>query len=466
CSAAGWYLRAAEQSQGVEALELRRLAGDHLLRCGRIDEAMPVLREVLAEVGVKMPSTRREVLTSLLWRRARLAMPWHPRIAEKRERLERHRLRTDVALSCGATLAVVDSILGASLHALGLLEAKRLGDPDRLAVALGYEVGYAAIAGSGGLARTERALDAAAAAAKSAGTPFAEAHMLWMRGMHAFLIGRFKDAVVLLDGAARAFAERCPGRVWEQAQAELFAAWAVSHVGDLRELENRLGELERVARWHDDVFTATMAGAGNSVLLPLAADEPAAARERVASAMAGWSQDGFHIQHVLALQGTCEIDLYEGDGLGAWKRVTGAWPELERSLLLRIQHTKVFTLDVRARAAIASGDRDALDDAERCVKRLLAEKLPWADALAHARQAGIAGARGQSEEARALLARAADELEALGIGIPALTARLRLAALEGKSIEQAPAWQALREKGITRPERWMATFQPWRELKR
>lgn len=464
--AAAWYLRAASESEGVEGLELRRLAGDHLLRTGRIDEGLPILRDVLAEVGVKMPATRREVVTSLLWRRTRLAMPWHPRVAAHSASAERHRLRTDVALSCGATLAVVDSILGASLHALGLLEARRLGDPDRLAMARCYDVGYAAIAGSGGLARTERAIEAAAAAVRTAGTPVAEAQLLWMRGMHAFLIGRFKDAVVLLDGAARTFAERCPGRVWEQAQAELFAAWAVSHVGDLRELASRLGELERVARWHDDRYTATMAGAGNSVLVPLAADDPAAARRRVASAMEGWSQDGYHIQHVLALQGTSEIDLYEGDGPGAWRRVAGAWPELERSLLLRIQHTKVFTLDVRARAAIAAGDRETLADAERCAKKLLAEKLPWADALAHARLAGVAGARGRRDEARALLARAADELEAQAVGIPALTARLRLAAIEGKTIEQSPAWQALRDKGIARPERWMATFQPWRELRR
>ncbi|HUQ03557.1 MAG TPA: protein kinase [Kofleriaceae bacterium] len=465
-AAAGWYLRSAEQSQGVEALELRRLAGDHLLRGGRVDEGLAVLRDVLAEVGVKLPTTRRDVLTSLLWRRARLALPYHRKIDNDSEGADRHRLRADVALSCGATLAIVDSILGASLHALGLLEAKRLDDPARLAMALNYEAGYAAIAGSTGAARTERALQDAAVAVKAAGTPLAEAQLQWMRGMNAFLSGRFKDAIVLLDGAARAFAERCPGRVWEQAQAELFAAWAVSHVGDLGELESRLEELVRVARWHDDRYTATQAGAGNSVLVPLAADDPTVARQRIAAAMEGWSTDGFHIQHVLALQAGCEIDLYAGDGAGAWKCICDAWPELERSLLLRIQHTKVFSLDIRARAAVASGDRAGLDDAAACVKKMQAEKLPWADALAHARLAGIAGARGQSDEAKTLLARAADELDAIDVSLHALTARLRLAALEGKTIEQTPAWQALRDRGIVRPDRWMALFQPWRELRR
>ena len=465
-AAAEWYLRAAEQSQGVEALELRGLAGDHLLRAGRIDEAMPVLRDVLAEVGVKLPSTRREVLTSLLWRRARLAVPWPRRAARDGEDIERRRLRADVCLSCGASLSVVDSIVGATLHALGLLEARRLGDPERLAMATTLEVGYAAIAGSSGLARTERTLAVATAAAASAGTPLADAMLQFVRGMHAFLLGRFKDAVVLLDGGSRAFAERCPGKVWEQAQCEMFAAWAVSHVGDLRELEGRLSELERVARWHDDRHTATMVGVGNSVLIPLAGDEPNQARTRIADAIDGWTQDGFHIQHVLALQANTEIDLYSGDAATGWDRVSTAWPALERSLLLRIQHTKIFMLDLRSRAAIATGERALLDDAEKAARAMLSEKLGWANALGHARLAAIAGARGRADEATRLLAQAAGELEAIDVNLPALTARLRLAALEGKTIELTPPWQALRDRGISCPDKWMAMYHPWREIKR
>ncbi len=463
--AAGWYLRAAAQSQGVEALDLRRLAGEHLLRGGRIDEAVPVLRDVLAEVGVKLPTTRRQVLTSLMWRRARLAMPWRPRPVKPGVEADRLRVRTDVCLSSGASLAVIDSIAGASLHALGVLEARRLGDPQRLALAMALDVGYNAIAGSAGAARTERALQAAAEAARVAGTPLAAATLAWMRGLNAFLMARFKEAVVLLDGGARAFADGCPGHVWEQAQCELFAAWAVSHVGDLRELDGRLGEIERVARWHDDRFTATLAGAGNSVLIPLAADEPGQARTRVADAIEGWTQDGFHIQHVLALQANVEVDLYLGDGAGAWARVQASWPALEHSLLLRIQHTKVFCLDLRSRAALATGERGLLDEAERCARRMRAERLPWADGLAQARLAAVAGARGRADEASRLLTDAATHLEAINVALPAATARLRLAAIEGKTLEHTAAWQTLRGHGVERPEKWMAMYQPWRTIK-
>src|SRR5207244_7215531 len=115
------------------------------------------------------------------------------------------------------------------------------------------------------LALAERAVE-------QSGTPLSRAMLAWMRGMVYFLDGRFRSALTLLDGAARTFAEACPGHVWEQSQAELFAAWAVSHLGDLREISTRIAEIERVARWHDDRFTATLAEGGNSVLPLLATD--------------------------------------------------------------------------------------------------------------------------------------------------------------------------------------------------
>ncbi len=461
--AAGWYLRAAAQSDGVEGLELRRLAGEHLLRSGRLDQALPVLQGVLAEVGVRLPGSPRRALASLLWRRLRLRWPGRPRKLPVGGS-ERARLRTDVCLSCGASLAIIDSIAGSALHALGLLEARRLGEPDRLALATAFEVGYAASFGTCGVARTERMIAEATRVGRATTAAVPAATLTWMRGLAAYLRADFRAAVPLLDAAARAFAETCPGHVWEQAQAELFAAFAVSHLGELRELASRVSELERVARWHDDRYTATLAGTGNSVLIALAADQPEHARARITTAMRGWPQVGFHVQHLLALHAETEIDLYLGDGAAAWARLTTAWPVLERSLLLRIQHPRVFTTDLRARAALASGGRAQVDVAERCAARLEREPCPWAAALARARRAGVAGARGQAAAAHAHLAAAADQLAALGVALPAACARLRLAALDGKRLESTPAWHELRDRGVERPDRLMAVYVPWRTL--
>jgi serine/threonine protein kinase len=466
--AASWYLEAAALAggaDGVEALELRRQAGDHLLRSGRLDEGLPVLRDVLAAVGVKLPETPRQALTSLVWRRAKLRLRLRGRRGAGGSIDERARVRTDVCLSTGTSLAVVDTIAGASLHAQAMLDALALGDPDRLAMALAMEIGYAAIEGTRGAARTAKIIADAERAAATAGTPLARAMIAWMRGMVAFLDGRYRLAQSLLDGAARLFAETCPGHVWEQAQAELFAAWATSHLGDLRDLAARIAEIERVARWHDDRYTATLASGGNSVLPPLAADRPDAARERVDDAMRAWPQDGFHVQHVLAFAAHLEIDLYAGARDDAWRRVVATWPSLERSLQLRIQHVRVFALDLRARAAIVAGGR-LVDEADAAARRLIKEGARWAEALGLARQAAVTAARGDGREAIDQLRAAAAALAEAEMGQHAASARLRIAALEGgAALDRTAAWREIASQGVVRPDRWMAMLTPWPSLR-
>ncbi|HTJ44310.1 MAG TPA: AAA family ATPase [Kofleriaceae bacterium] len=460
--AAAWYLDAAAMAEGNEALELRRLAGDHLLRSGRLDEGLPVLREVLAEVGVKLPETPRQALTSLVWRRAKLKLR---SIRKTTHDDDRARVRCDVCLSTGTTLAVVDTIAGASLHAQAMLDALAIGDPVRLAHALAMEIGYSAIDGTRAAARTQKIVADAERAADAAGTPLARAMVAWMRGMVAFLDGRYRLAQSLLDGAARSFAETCPGHVWEQSQAELFAAWSVSHLGELKDLANRIAEIERVARWHDDRYTATLACAGNSILPPLAADRPLAARERIDTAMKTWGQDGFQIQHVLAFSGHIEIDLYAGDREDAWKRVIATWPLLERSLQLRIQHVRVFALDIRARAAIVAGGR-LVDEADAAAKKLAKEGSPWASGFGLARAAAVSAARGQSREALETLHAAERALSECELALHASSARLRIASLEGNGpIERSAAWRELASQGIVKPDRWMQMFTPWPSLR-
>jgi hypothetical protein len=467
--AAAWYLEAARQSEGTEALELKRLAGDHLLRTGRIDEGLPVLREVLVAVGVELPSTPRRALAQLLWRRARLRLLGRPKPRPGAAADDRARMRTDVCLSTATSLAIVDTIAGASLQAQAMIEALALGDPHRTAQALALEVGYASIGGRRAVARTAAAIAEAERAADAAGTAEPKALCGWMRGMASYLDGRFKDAKLELDAAARLYAETCPGHVWEQAQAEMFAAWACSHLGDLRDLTNRVAEVERVARWHDDRYTQTQVCAGNSVLPPLAADRPDAARERVDAALKQWPQDGFHIQHALAFSGHLEIDLYtqDADRDAAWRRVLATWPAIERSLQLRVQHIKMFFLDYRARAALAAGGREMVDEAEACARKVLKEGATWPDGLAHARLAAVSAARGDAAQAARTLKQAAEELAGTGLALHAASARLRLASLDGSAaLERAPAWRDLAAAGIARPDRWMAMFTPWPTIKR
>ena len=55
--AADVYLAASEGAPTGEALELQRRAADQLLRTGRIEEGLPLLRAVLEKVGLRYPET-------------------------------------------------------------------------------------------------------------------------------------------------------------------------------------------------------------------------------------------------------------------------------------------------------------------------------------------------------------------------------------------------------------------------
>src|SRR5439155_20004450 len=72
--AAQAFLAALPGASGPESLELRRRAAEQLLRSGRTDAGLQAVRDVLAGVGLRLPSTPRRALLSFLLRRTQLAV--------------------------------------------------------------------------------------------------------------------------------------------------------------------------------------------------------------------------------------------------------------------------------------------------------------------------------------------------------------------------------------------------------
>jgi hypothetical protein len=204
-----------------------------------------------------------------------------------------------------------------------------------------------------------------------------------------------------------------------------------------------------------------MARSGNCVLPMLAADRVDDARAQLDEAKAQWSQSGFQIQAMMELIGRSETDLYAGDAASAWQRLEAAAPLIDRSLILRIQHTRLIHFDLVARAALATGDRALLPRAAANARKILREEAPWAVGQARVRLAALAAADGRAVEAPRLLAQAIDELAAGGLVLQTHAAQLRMAVLRGERPEDDPAWAALLEAGVRRPDRWMAVYAPW-----
>jgi hypothetical protein len=163
-----------------------------------------------------------------------------------------------------------------------------------------------------------------------------------------------------------------------------------------------------------------------------------------------------------------QIDLYQGEGRAAWERVTGEWPALSSSHLLRVQQVRILLLHLRARAALAAATAAAkptpfLRAAERDARLLRRERIAWAEALAQLVHAGVAMGRHDAGRAHQVLEDAAGRLEGAGLCLHSAAARRRLGEhlgeVEGRRlVEQADAW--MKGQNIRRPDRMAALLAP------
>jgi eukaryotic-like serine/threonine-protein kinase len=463
------YLTAASGAEAAEALELRRRAALQLLISGHIDDGLAALRTVLEAVGLRLRRSPRESLWSLVLRRLELrlrGLRFQPRTAGAVPAEDLRRI--EVCWSAGVGLSMVDTVQGAYFQTRGLLFALRAGEPYHLARALALEAGHVSIGGGRTCERTARLLATAEALARQVGQPYLLALVTLMKGIAAALRGDWPEGWALCDEAEEVLRTACTGVVWERDTAQRFALWPLMFMGEVNEMARRVPVLLEQAQERDDLYAVTNLSLVLRPFLRLAADEPGRARAEVQAAIARWSQQGFHVQHMNRLHDEVQIDLYEGDGPGAWRRLTSHWPVLGRGHFLRVQQVRIILTHLRARAALAAAaaaadPRSLLRAAERDAQWLQRERMPWADALANLIHAGVAHRRGDAASAANFLRTALAGCDTTAMRLYAAAARRCLGRLlggaEGRALQtEAGAWMASQQ--VHNPAHWTALLAP------
>src|SRR5262249_21758015 len=118
------YLMAAVRTTVAEALELKRRAAMQLLISGHVDEGMAVLRTLLREIGMRLPSTPRRALWSLLLLRAQVRLRGLGFRIRDESRLSAEVLtRIDICWTAAIGLTNTDYIYGALFQAHHILLA-------------------------------------------------------------------------------------------------------------------------------------------------------------------------------------------------------------------------------------------------------------------------------------------------------------------------------------------------------
>jgi serine/threonine protein kinase/tetratricopeptide (TPR) repeat protein len=481
--AARAYMEAAETAPPNVRVELQRAAAEQLLNSGRVEEGVAVLHRVLPAVGLKGPGSPAAALFWLIvyrfwglvlgaWAKQRDAAAVGPA----------DRVRIDALYAVAQGFSLVDVILGASMQARHLVAALRRGDRLQILRAISLETSHMA-GESGHEGRRERALthvgteivaqiDADMVRSGVAGVSVAALHAAAFfqsnRGVARFLRGRWKEARLALDTA---YANTRNHAGW-QVNANLFSAYALVMLGDLRELAIRSERLLSDAERRGDLFTAVNLRTAVVPLLALAADDPQSARRSLRGAIEQWSQRGFHVQHMQAMVYDAWVDLYQGAGAEAFERTECDWAVLKKSLLLNGQFVRGFAGSTRAYCAVAAAHatpvrRGALlQVAYRIARSLERERMPWISSHAALIQAGAANVEGDRTRTLAALRTAIDLGDAVDMPMHSAAARYRLGALLDSSVEGQELTQSAEEafaaRGVRNIPRFAGIWLPGR----
>jgi hypothetical protein len=454
---------------GADALDFRRHAATQLITSGHIEEGFSLFDEVLRSVGLRIPSTPRRALLRLILKQVQLRLRGlhvrpRPEADISREKL----FRADVAWSVATGISLYHPIFGAYFLAIALLDALRLGEPNRIVRALSFEAALSSVIGSRGCRRSARLSTLAESLTGDATDALTTSSIILSKGITAFLQGRWKDCPEYCRQAEQLLRDHCVGAIWQRDTARIFRLWALNHMGEYAILTRELPQAIQDCRERGELYALTSIGSIVTPIISLVQDDPEGASRALHAIMEGCPRRGLFIQHYKELYSQLQIDLYRGRGLDAWTKISQAWPWLVGSLLLRVQVQHVLIRHARARCALAAAamtpERDhLLQSAREDASRLKRLKVPWAMALARLVEAGIASTMQQKSQAVSILRDALERLEAVHMQSYAAAARYCLGGLlEGEEgqrhLLQARSW--MESQGIRNPGRMARMLSP------
>jgi hypothetical protein len=474
-SNAGWSLAAAEAYRGAgriakaaDAIHMRQRSAEHFLRAGEHAVGLEAVSELLRCFEIKVPKTSRAAFWSLVRRRVYLSLRGTGFREVSEGQVSARDLRyVDALWSAGTRLSMVDIMRGGDLLARGLMEALRVGEPQRIARALcteswtvlGYKRSY--------IERMSALIESARGMVERQPSPLLDGHLKLAEGMAAFARFSVHEAVARVRDAERVFRDGCSDAAWEITVAQVYELIGMIESARFHEADYKYETSVREAAERGDLWGYAQLLTLGAVGVKLVRDLPNEAAEdvRVAAARFHGTSD-LHMQHAYELIASSYIELYRGvpRGLDVLEQ---RWPQFKRQFFLQVRFSRAMLYELRGRSRVLAArrrkDPSLLRAAEADAKVLLGDGEPAERGLGHLLLANAAMLRGQSERAVELLRQGVTELEPLGMELWSLTARHALGRLLGGDAGAAVTSEAegvLRARGVKQPLRVVGMMLP------
>lgn len=466
------YAKAAEGSDRLTVLELRRRAMEQLLGGGHVAPGLDAARELLADVGLSLPSTpagtifrilRNEVLAGVR------GLKWTPR-PESDVSADRM-AQAHIAMTVGGSLSNIDTLRASSVMGMGLRFALNLGEPS--AVVQASAVASCMASALGKAKRAKQLLQVAEHAASLDGSGHSLGMAAAAKELYAFFIqNKWKSAIAFGTEALDHFWTAGGGRFWEKDLCLLYRCFARLYHGDLLTLREEVSEHVRSAERSGNLLLNVSLRTGFRIR-HLLDDDPEAGEADLQEAIDSWLPEevSYQVQHWYAFWGRCELALYRGDIETALVGLEETRRRFERSLLsrvarLRCEYHHVWGRMLLARAAKTTSGAERGEDVRvvgSLARKLERERLPMAQFMAGLLRASAAHVLGEDAGAVEALRQEVVRLDESQTGLYAAAAKLRLGTLlygdEGAEfIRTAEEWMA--GEGIQRPDRMTAMLIP------
>ena len=464
------YLESARHASADEQLELKRLAAGQFFRAGRLEEGVDTMRPMLTRFGMPMPTTRARAIWSFLYQRLRLRLHGLKLARHDQAQVPPELLQRMDACSAMYPFGMTDALRGLPFQARLVRLSLEAGVPARVVQALSAEIVFRSTRGEKSAPTVERLHAFAMKMCEQTSGPYFPAVIEAATGTAECLQGRWKLSYQRCEASERVLREQCTGAAWELGTTQVYGARSLFFLGELAELRRRLMNALKDASERGDQYLSTSLRLGIPMAhIWIAQDDPATAQRHSSEAMQAWTYPGTHIQHVLQFHGELAIDLYNGDVEAAQRRIDETWPRLDKARYLRMQYSRIVSLHLRARVALAAALRSQgkpreqqLARAARDAARIARERTRWGDPLAASLDAGVAACRDEVPRATALL-------DAAELGFARADMRLFAAAARrqrgriasqggGQAIATADAF--MREQGIVRCDRFAELLVP------
>lgn len=447
------FLAAIKTADELEALELRQRASDQLLRCGYLKESFAELKIITDKVGIKIAETPLQAILSFLVNRVKLwlrGLDFKERPAS--EVPPEVLLRLDTFRSIASGLSLIDATRGVDLQSRYLLFALRVGEPQRISLALAIEAGYSSSAGGRKAKRTEKLLQLTRELAQRINYPYGIAISTYVAGISAGCFGQWKLCIERFAQAEAFLRQNCTGVSAELDTASYWTFTSLYFIGDFNQLFSRMPSVLKDIRERGSLIGETMLRLRTTYIRFLANDEVNNAKTELEESIGRWSQKTFQMQHFWHLFGQVQTLLYEGKAKAAQELLKEKWPTITKSFLLRIQSFYLQILHLQARTILALVAKDPssislLKVASRNAQLIEKENMPWGNAFAKQIYASIAAIKGEKEKAIKLLIETEKNFESVDMLLYATAIRRRRGELLGNEqgnqlIENSTFWMS------------------------